>query len=90
MFLLLDRRNWQDWGGRWARRNAFMKWFRGALEELELKYTAPIQPVLLPRGNPFLDSDQMRTSPFRGFSSDSNTGMFLGADLARAPSQTMR
>ena len=92
MPLPLDRRNWQDWGGRWARRNAFMKWFRGVLEELDLKYTAPIQPILLPKGNPFQDggSPQMRPSPFRGFSSDSSTGMFLGAGLARAPTQTMR
>jgi hypothetical protein len=69
-----------------------MKWFRGVLEELDLKYTAPIQPVLLPRGNPFLEAGPPGTkpSPFRGFSSDSASGMFLGADLARAPTQTMR
>ena len=69
-----------------------MKWFRGVLEELDLKYTAPIQPVLLPKGNPFVDagSAEIRPSPFRGFSSDSTSGMFLGADLARAPTNTMR
>ena len=90
--LLLDRRNWQDWGGRWGRRNAFMKWFKGVLEELDIKYTAPVQPILLPKGNPFLDSGPQgaRPSDFRGFSSDSASGMFLGADLARSPPKTMR
>ena len=69
-----------------------MKWFRGAVEELDIKYTAPIQPILLPKGNPFLDtgSQGARPSPFRGFSSDSGPGTFLGADLARSPTQTMR
>ena len=67
--VLSDRHNWQDWGGRWARGNASMKWFRGVLQELDLKYTAPIQPILLQKGNPFLDagSPQTRSSPFRGF-----------------------
>ena len=88
----LDRHNWQDWGGRWARRNTLMKWFKGVLEELDIKYTAPVQPILLPKGNPFLDagSSGAQPSPFRGFSSDSASGMFLGASLARSPTQTMR
>ena len=92
VFALLDRHNWQDWGGRWGRRNTFMKWFRGVLEELDIRYTAPVQPVLLPKGNPFLDagSTGAQPSPFRGFSSDSASGMFLGAELARSPTQTMR
>ncbi|KAH0839914.1 Mechanosensitive ion channel-domain-containing protein [Lanmaoa asiatica] len=44
------RSNWQDWGGRWARRNAFMRHLKTVLEELDLRYTLPIQPVLLPSG----------------------------------------
>ncbi|KAF8556998.1 hypothetical protein OG21DRAFT_428682 [Imleria badia] len=44
------RSNWQDWGGRWARRNAFMRHLKTVLEELDLRYTLPIQPVLLPNG----------------------------------------
>ncbi|KAF9653327.1 hypothetical protein BDM02DRAFT_3087350 [Thelephora ganbajun] len=89
---LEHRRNWQDWGGRWERRNAFMKWFKGVLEELDITYTAPVQPILLPKGNPFLDvgSPGTRPSPFRGFSSDPASGMFHGANLARSPTQTMR
>lgn len=45
---LTDRPNWQDWGGRWTRRNAFMKFLKGVLEELDVKYMMPTQPVLLP------------------------------------------
>ncbi|KAG8966707.1 hypothetical protein FRC03_011455 [Tulasnella sp. 419] len=40
------RNNWQDWGGRWARRNLFMKHFKGVLEELEIGYQLPVQPVV--------------------------------------------
>jgi len=88
---LEHRHNWQDWGGRWGRRNAFMKWFKVVLEELDIRYTAPVQPILLPKGNPFLDPGSgARPSHFRGFSSDSASGMFLGAELARSPPQTMR
>jgi len=69
-----------------------MKWFKVALEELGIGYTAPVQPILLPKGNPFLDPGSVgaRPSDFRGFSSDSASGMFLGAELARSPPQTMR
>lgn len=46
------RPNWQDWGGRWARRTAFMRHLKSVLEELDIRYTLPIQPVLLPRDRP--------------------------------------
>lgn len=46
------RSNWQDWGGRWARRNDFMRHLKTVLEELDMKYTLPVQPVLLPRNSP--------------------------------------
>ncbi|KAI5120357.1 hypothetical protein M0805_006880 [Coniferiporia weirii] len=43
------RPNWQDWGGRWARRTQFMRNLKTVLEELDISYTLPVQPVLLPR-----------------------------------------
>ena len=43
------RPNWQDWGGRWTRRTAFMRHLKGILEELDIRYTMPVQPVSLPR-----------------------------------------
>ncbi|KAL1717219.1 Mechanosensitive ion channel-domain-containing protein [Schizophyllum commune] len=43
------RANWQDWGGRWTRRTAFMRHLKGILEELDIRYTMPVQPVSLPR-----------------------------------------
>ncbi|KIL65517.1 hypothetical protein M378DRAFT_161839 [Amanita muscaria Koide BX008] len=43
------RPNWQDWGGRWERRTAFMRNLKTILEDLDIRYTMPIQPVLLPR-----------------------------------------
>ncbi|SJL03324.1 uncharacterized protein ARMOST_06677 [Armillaria ostoyae] len=44
------RPNWQDWGGRWARRTAFMRNLKTILEELDVGYSTPLQPVLLPNG----------------------------------------
>ena len=44
----LDRPNWQDWGGRWTRRTAFMRHLKTVLEELDIRYTKPVQPVVLP------------------------------------------
>lgn len=44
---MLDRPNWQDWGGRWARRTAFMRNLKQILEDLDVHYTMPVQPVLL-------------------------------------------
>ncbi|TFK25518.1 hypothetical protein FA15DRAFT_686963 [Coprinopsis marcescibilis] len=45
------RANWQDWGARWTRRNAFMRYLKTVLEELHIHYTMPVQPVLLPSYN---------------------------------------
>lgn len=42
------RPNWQDWGGRWQRRTEFMRHLKTCLEELDVRYTKPVQPVLLP------------------------------------------
>lgn len=49
---LLDRPNWQDWGGRWTRRTAFMRHLKTILEELDVNYTMPVQPILLPTSGP--------------------------------------
>ncbi|KAF8315392.1 hypothetical protein DL93DRAFT_2057318 [Clavulina sp. PMI_390] len=39
------RANFQDWGGRWARRNKFMRHLKVTLEELNIGYRMPLQPV---------------------------------------------
>lgn len=44
------RPNWQDWGGRWGRRTAFMRHLKTILEELDVRYSMPVQPLLLPNG----------------------------------------
>lgn len=49
---LSDRSNWQDWGARWTRRNEFMRYLKTVLEELDMKYVLPTQPVLLPHNFP--------------------------------------
>ena len=50
-YIPIDRPNWQDWGGRWTRRTAFMRHLKTVLEELDIRYTMPVQPVLLPKGD---------------------------------------
>ncbi|TDL20127.1 hypothetical protein BD410DRAFT_821919 [Rickenella mellea] len=47
------RPNWQDWGGRWTRRTAFMRNLKTVLEELDVTYSMPVQPVLLPKYSPY-------------------------------------
>ncbi|EIN06056.1 hypothetical protein PUNSTDRAFT_136850 [Punctularia strigosozonata HHB-11173 SS5] len=47
------RPNWQDWGGRWTRRTPFMKHLKQLMEELDLRYTLPVQPIILPRQPPW-------------------------------------
>lgn len=56
--------NWQDWGGRWARRTAFMRHLKTVLEELDIRYTMPVQPVLMPNP-PYPTSADLR-SPYSG------------------------
>ena len=45
---LEHRPNWQDWGGRWGRRNLFMRFLKTTCEELDLRYVKPLQPILMP------------------------------------------
>ena len=41
----VDRANFQNWGGRWQRRNKFMRHLKATLEELDIGYRMPLQPV---------------------------------------------
>ncbi|KIY69051.1 hypothetical protein CYLTODRAFT_350366 [Cylindrobasidium torrendii FP15055 ss-10] len=41
------RSNWQEWGKRWERRTRFMRNLKQILEDLSVKYTLPVQPVIL-------------------------------------------
>ncbi|GJE91086.1 mechanosensitive ion channel-domain-containing protein [Phanerochaete sordida] len=74
------RPNWQDWGGRWARRTAFMRFLKVTLEELDLRYTKPVQPVIMPGvppgwggpRSPYLNSPRMPT-PSPRFSGSRDT-----------------
>ncbi len=43
------RPNWQDWGGRWGRRTEFMRHLKTVLEDLDIRYMLPVQPVLIPK-----------------------------------------
>ncbi|KAJ7504553.1 Mechanosensitive ion channel-domain-containing protein [Mycena galericulata] len=63
------RANWQDWGGRWGRRNVFMRHLKTILEELDLRYSLPLQPVVFPQGPP---SSRQESSPNMG-----NMGSFF-------------
>ncbi|KAF9035742.1 hypothetical protein BDZ89DRAFT_1062027 [Hymenopellis radicata] len=56
------RKNWQDWGGRWARRTAFMKKLKAILEDLDVRYYLPVQPMLLQSRGP-MPSPRMQPPP---------------------------
>lgn len=78
------RPNWQDWGGRWGRRTAFMRHLKTVLEELDVRYTLPVQPVLLPR-------DRLPMSPMgAGSPRLTQPPSPRGATAARAPSMRQR
>ncbi len=68
MDLFVDRPNWQDWGGRWARRTAFMRNLKTVLEELDLRYSMPVQPVILPPPPPQYQAMYPRGAGFRSTS----------------------
>jgi len=45
--------NWQDWGGRWSRRTKLMRQMKTVLDDLDVSYKMPLQPVQLQvRGGP--------------------------------------
>ena len=77
------RANWQDWGGRWTRRNAFMRNLKTVLEELDISYSMPVQPVLLPSSNgkpPFAQARSPTMPP-----SSRNTPFSAPPDLPPQP-----
>lgn len=97
------RPNWQDWGGRWVRRTAFMRNLKAVLEDLDVRYTEPIQPVIMPRGSalspngsPYLDvQSSPRSGPRRSPASESrenlgNAGYLGSGYMARSPSRSLR
>ncbi|KAF7309662.1 hypothetical protein MIND_00337300 [Mycena indigotica] len=71
------RSHWQDWGGRWTRRTAFMRHLKTVLEELDVRYSLPVQPVVFPNGLPPVSSPQ---GPDLG-----NGGSFLSSDSRLMP-----
>lgn len=90
-----DRPNWQDWGGRWGRRTAFMRNLKTILEELDIRYTMPVQPVLLPShpppgwgggGGPMSPTPRLQMPVPRDLLG--NAGSFQGSQHLRAPLQT--
>ncbi|TBU30708.1 Mechanosensitive ion channel-domain-containing protein [Dichomitus squalens] len=96
------RPNWQDWGGRWVRRTAFMRHLKAILEDLDLKYTKPIQPVLMPRApggmgsSPYLDfppsprSGSRRAPGAESRETLGNAGYLDPDPLGRSPSRSLR
>ncbi|KAH8802356.1 hypothetical protein DL96DRAFT_1719002 [Flagelloscypha sp. PMI_526] len=77
------RPNWQDWGGRWIRRTSLMKHIRTVLEDLDMRYTLPVQPVLIQR-------PPGSGPPGAGGSSEDlgNAGFFGRDPITRAPTFT--
>ena len=59
----LDRPNWQDWGGRWGRRTAFMRHLKVTMEELDVKYSMPVQPILMHNRPAFTNQQSSPKSP---------------------------
>ncbi|KII85753.1 hypothetical protein PLICRDRAFT_44145 [Plicaturopsis crispa FD-325 SS-3] len=91
------RPNWQDWGARWNRRTAFMKNLKAVLEELDVKYTMPVQPVILPKPAPGSVHQPThlqpppRVRPTGSRETLGNAGSFGSSDnMRRAPSRSLR
>ncbi|KAI3619617.1 calcium channel [Moniliophthora roreri] len=92
IIVMEHRPNWQDWGGRWARRTAFMRNLKTILEDLDVRYSMPVQPVLMPTNAARATrSPSMRMPPPPGGRMASppqdlgNAGSFQGSDYLRAP-----
>ncbi|KAI0741441.1 Mechanosensitive ion channel-domain-containing protein [Daedaleopsis nitida] len=95
------RPNWQDWGGRWGRRTAFMRNLKAVLEDLDVRYTQPVQPIILPRGaglgpggSPYLDlpgSPRRAAGPGAESRETLGNAGYLEMDaLGRSPSRSLR
>ncbi|CAE6403951.1 unnamed protein product [Rhizoctonia solani] len=87
------RGNWQDWGGRWNRRNAFMKNLKTELETLEIQYSLPLQPVTFHSHShppPWYRGGNENLGNAGYMRSDGNRGASLGVPgLTHAPSLRM-
>ncbi|KAF7977593.1 hypothetical protein HWV62_3192 [Athelia sp. TMB] len=55
------RPNWQDWGGRWGRRTAFMRHLKTVLEELDVSFVSLLREI-----------SRIRPRSLRDFSADNN------------------
>ncbi|KXN90176.1 hypothetical protein AN958_04666 [Leucoagaricus sp. SymC.cos] len=89
------RPNWQDWGGRWARRTAFMRHLKNILEELDINYIMPVQPILLPTsGPPPMSMSQVQAPSSGSFSGPNpdlgNAGGFRPTDIGLVPGRSYR
>ncbi|KAK0204568.1 Mechanosensitive ion channel-domain-containing protein [Desarmillaria ectypa] len=85
------RPNWQDWGARWVRRTKFMRNLKTILEDLDVRWTMPVQPVLLPRdGQQHLHSLQRQSSYMASRDILGNAGSFRGSQHLSAPSPGFR
>ncbi|KAF8160952.1 Mechanosensitive ion channel-domain-containing protein [Crassisporium funariophilum] len=90
------RPNWQDWGGRWTRRTAFMRYLKTVLEELDIRYTMPVQPVLLPKGDIShgTSAPRMQPPPMGRHTIDSvmlgNAGFYQAGDHGRFAGPSFR
>lgn len=101
--LCADRPNWQDWGGRWARRTLFMRNLKAILEDLDITYSMPVQPVSLPKYSPYPNGSSMGLQAPGGrqnFAPSSsqdfvlenlgNAGQFRGGGYGTPPGPTIR
>jgi len=84
------RSNWQDWGGRWARRTAFMRNLKTVLEDLDVRYTMPVQPVVLPQSS--MPNPPWMQAPPQTASREAlgNAGSFQSSEHLRAPGRSFR
>ncbi|KAK0470035.1 Mechanosensitive ion channel-domain-containing protein [Desarmillaria tabescens] len=85
------RPNWQDWGARWVRRTKFMRNLKTILEDLDVRWTMPVQPVLLPRdGQQHLHPLQHQSLYMASRETLGNAGSFRGSQHLSAPSPGFR
>jgi hypothetical protein len=86
-----DKSNWQNWGGRWERRTAFMRHLKTVLEELEIGYSKPLQPVVLHPSSAVSSLHAFQSVGSRTTSDAAtlgNAGGFVAAERAVAPGPT--
>ncbi|KZT39366.1 hypothetical protein SISSUDRAFT_1045668 [Sistotremastrum suecicum HHB10207 ss-3] len=77
--------NWQDWGGRWARRTAFMRNLKTVLEELEIGYSLPLQPVYVQGSSSATARAAVELAESLG-----NAASLSSGDMHRAPAPSIQ